>query len=460
MSMLSRLAPLALVAATACAVDVDPALPDTDTTDHKMITWNALAWDAITWNTLTTSSIASVVLTDEPLSTDTYSAAGTSTRALLLRDHATPAPAQIFMEYLVGCALPKGSVVKWESTSGSQHAEYHGSLGLCPDWEYGRPDTYCRQRVSACLLARNNGLGETVRISLRGQDSVGDALPLAKSSWAFSDAPSPTELCPPGEPGCGFVQSPVGRCNPGDTVEVGAYHDPLRLRACSNDKACTLGESLDRADDGSSVVFTCPHTGVYNVMVGELWGPPSSWDLKSSAGMLPEDEGVVYRWREGAFFGDIFDYTALGVDTKLILKGDQARVLYLVEGKEYRSPDAIPAEQRYVVHRNMFSCQSDSWNDGDARAQFRVCAGIGSVHCAAEFAGNCSPWPASLPFPGAPFTTGGRCSIDDDAPVSGDRDYNDCEDLYGIPHKVVLTTSLKDKCDAIPGDKRKQCKKG
>jgi hypothetical protein len=463
MSMLTRLAALALAAAATTAIggcvvdDIDE--PSVATVDQKMITWNSLEWNAITWNTLTTSAFAVTVLTDMPLSSDVYSYLGTGSQEIVLREHATPPEARTFMKYLVGCALPKGSKVQWDDVTNSVSETYDGQLGLCPDWEFARPDKECRRRVSACLLARNNGLGETVRISLRGQDHTGGALPLDPASYAFTDAPNPGELCAPGDPGCGFLEAPVGRCNPGDLVKVESA-DRIRMRACANDKVCGWWESLDEEVNGVPVEFTCPHTGVYNVMIGEWGWPPSTWDLHSSAGLLPENEAAVYRWREGAFYGDIFDPRALGVETKLEVRGQEFRVDYLVDGKQFDHPSKIPADFRYTVYRNMFSCSSENWNDGDARAQYRVCASIGSEHCAARYAGNCSPWPASEPLPDPRYTYTGRCKIDDEAPVPGDGDYNRCEDLDGRVHKIVLTTNLKDKCDAVPPERRKQCKKG
>ena len=65
-----------------------------------------------------------------------------------------------------------------------------------------------------------------------------------------------------------------------------------------------------------------------------------------------------------------------------------------------------------------------------------------------------------MPLPDSRYTYAGRCTVDDEAPVTGDGDYNRCEDLGGKIHKVVLTTNLKDKCDALPAERRKQCKKG
>ncbi len=65
--------------------------------------------------------------------------------------------------YLAGCALPAGA-----SVDGLE-----GELGLAPEWQHRPCDERCRQRVSACVLARLNTRGERRLVELAGPDGRG-----------------------------------------------------------------------------------------------------------------------------------------------------------------------------------------------------------------------------------------------------------------------------------------------
>ncbi len=64
---------------------------------------------------------------------------------------------------LAGCALPAGA-----SVNGLE-----GALGLAPEWQHSPCDQRCRQRVSACVLARLNLRGERRLVELAGPDGRG-----------------------------------------------------------------------------------------------------------------------------------------------------------------------------------------------------------------------------------------------------------------------------------------------
>jgi len=91
------------------------------------------------------------------------SAAGLSSLGMLLDDPARHGVA----EYLVECALPYGSSIT--KIADGQSIELHGLLGVAPEWEDGACDEDCQQWVSACLLARTNISGSTVKIWVKGE---------------------------------------------------------------------------------------------------------------------------------------------------------------------------------------------------------------------------------------------------------------------------------------------------
>jgi alpha-tubulin suppressor-like RCC1 family protein len=73
---------------------------------------------------------------------------------------------QMVLKYAISCALDATDSVSVQFPSGS--VSFSGGLGLAPEWKTGAMGTSSQQAVSACLAARTNALGNTVRISLRG----------------------------------------------------------------------------------------------------------------------------------------------------------------------------------------------------------------------------------------------------------------------------------------------------
>src|SRR5213596_453632 len=120
------------------------------TVSQPAIATNAIATNAIATNAIATNAIA--------------------TNAILRTALEDP-NARIFMRYLVSCALPPGRSVAWQSARNRTKETFPGQLGLCPQWEKGKPDDLCRERVSSCILARNNSFGYSVQFSMRGMQN-------------------------------------------------------------------------------------------------------------------------------------------------------------------------------------------------------------------------------------------------------------------------------------------------
>ncbi|MBK8011254.1 MAG: hypothetical protein IPK13_07875 [Deltaproteobacteria bacterium] len=75
---------------------------------------------------------------------------------------------EVLLKYAIECALNPGDSVDIEFPSGP--ITFHGALGLAPGWKDGALDSAGQRGVSACLGARTNAYGTTVRISLRHPD--------------------------------------------------------------------------------------------------------------------------------------------------------------------------------------------------------------------------------------------------------------------------------------------------
>lgn len=71
------------------------------------------------------------------------------------------------LQYAIECALPAGA----EATASYRGELYRfsGGMGIAPDWTERALSDEERAAVSACLLARTNAFGVSVRISLRSQ---------------------------------------------------------------------------------------------------------------------------------------------------------------------------------------------------------------------------------------------------------------------------------------------------
>jgi hypothetical protein len=67
--------------------------------------------------------------------------------------------------YLVECALPEGDSIT-KTRSDGRSLVFEGALGLAPEWKDGPCDESCQEWVTACLLARTNVTGESVRLWL------------------------------------------------------------------------------------------------------------------------------------------------------------------------------------------------------------------------------------------------------------------------------------------------------
>ena len=72
---------------------------------------------------------------------------------------------EVLFKYAVSCALSDGDSVTVAFPSGNK--TFYGALGLAPSWKDGALDERGQKAVSACLGARTNATGSSVRISLR-----------------------------------------------------------------------------------------------------------------------------------------------------------------------------------------------------------------------------------------------------------------------------------------------------
>jgi len=313
---------------------------------------------------------------------------------------ASSADLHSLMNYIASCALDAGATIDLgvRAPDGSP-VILKGELGLCGassslgNWATGIPSSKCLEMVSACILARVNALNKRVIISVRTKtsgllplqpkvpveeayrDNVGgqtDGTPIQSFGACASGAsPDPTAR------DCGWQGRYVGSCLPGNAVTV-EPKPGMAVRVCRGIYGCdprdTPPSMVGMAGFspyatpwysgvlGSSKIpltFTCPANGIsmtdpsyFSIMVASATDPLAtvSGDVTVSGAIeYPSPEENVFRYREGAFFGNIFNPVKDNMMIDQVLVADQ------------------------------YACYSDVWTAADAHLTDRLCAGPGAT---------------------------------------------------------------------------------
>ena len=157
---------------------------------------------------------------------------------------------------------------------------------------------------------------------------------------------------------------------------------------------------------------------------------------------IPVDaaEVAALPWREGAFYGDIFEPAALADGVNIFVDGDGK-----VQGR-----DGLKIQG--AIYTNMYACVSSVWTLPEAYAKDRICAG-GDMNCAARNVGACRYHQT--------FAPRYKCAWHDDpATGNGDEDYQICrDDTSPTPQvwKNALTVFLQSPCSLYPKGQGEHC---
>jgi len=392
--------------------------------------------------------------------------------------------AQQFMSYLVGCALNEGEGITWFDPLTSIVRTWSGRAGVCPEWAHSVPTPACLERVSSCLLARNNALGSRVELSMRGEHQMSAT---GSNLYALDAKTRPADHDPTtGQPlvsflpcsqttqeqegparDCGWVADGIGYCTVSGPVQVGAggvtsCSEPsptlgssnmqTMLRVCSGVTGCDHLDTRNLGEATGSCVgspaeavlsFTCTAGQYFSVMVAPF-SASTSTPLSASVAVSQHDvvrygmsETEVYAIREGAFYGNVFGSSALapGVNVEVVQYGKGREARYRVVGDKVHIDGSI--------YKRMFSCYDPAWADGASYSSKRLCALPGArVNCAATVTGACFN-SLNPPAPGA-------CAVQEGPMTAGDGDYEQCRDTLGNMWLHPVTTFLHSACDAVP----------
>ena len=198
--IIARPLPLLLLVLAGCMeLDVDDDTLATGSAERAIIAMNGqrpselgFASQYMDWlrlNALTTNSSAVGRMVRHPLHSKVYDSrvgGGVQPGPYLIDQLCDPYARQV-MKRVVECAL-EGSTpeapaqhLTWRHSALNLPETWYGSIGLCPQWHQGLPDSDCLERVSACVLARLNEQGQAVSISMRGRRDAASTLPVPAS---------------------------------------------------------------------------------------------------------------------------------------------------------------------------------------------------------------------------------------------------------------------------------------
>lgn len=433
---------------------------------------NSLTTQALVLNALTTNPTANALLGSNALKTLFDPTSGNTYIRQQLRD----VDAQHVMEYLTSCALKEGQVLKWKDPVTGAVGSWAGKLGVCSSWYDSAPSQTCLRQVSACIVARNNAFGRKVELSMRGEHLANpDIFRLEPKTPPTQYDPDTSQRvrsfieCQGASQGvgrnCGWSLDYIGKCQPDEVVRLGAggvapdqcgvghalgssTGSRMMLRVCTGIAGCdSNGTRFLAESEGScggsapAVSFVCPAAGYFNVMKAP-WASTQSGSVSvmveeeteaKSAYALSEQEAFTVR--EGAFYGTIFDPSALAVTVEVV-RGE-------VKGKS--------AVVMGSVYQKMFSCYDAEWDEGLANANHRVCALPGAgANCAATPMGTCV---AALENEEA----GSVCATSDGSSLPGDGDYEVCTGQQETVWNEPVTVFINAACDLMPAGSPDLC---
>lgn len=362
------------------------------------------------------------------------------------------------MEYLVACALGPSATVHYENPESGARTTWRGLLGVCPSWADGAPSKECRQLASGCLLALTNRLHRhvPVRVVARGVEAPADRV-LIDTAYPRED---PNTGVGVGDPILAFERGwypgYVGRCAPGDRVELASPASPgcaeERLRVCEGIHGCydAGSEGPENAEflaeqqgvcSSSPLAFVCPESGYYGTMTR---ASGTRVERVSGGGEYPARARDVFPYLEGAFYGDLLLSASLQRFREMVWKDGRAEQTGGALHGGDSDEDAVPM-------RTAFGCfslaqQEDSEEGADLSAAYmngRICV---------------SPNPAKGCLPNPPLRChyrnpkvnaekGAHCKWNDEEGM-----YEECTGNDGNKYSP-FTVYLSDPCDLTDDDR-------
>jgi hypothetical protein len=265
-------------------------------------------------------------------------------------------------------------------------------------------------------------------------------------------------------PDCGWQQAYVGTCQHGTEIELRAQADcKISIRACGGIYGCENSPGASSLKHPYSVIlgqssscsltFRCPLQpsepgevvthGTYGVMIKSSGGNLTK--LTVHTGKYPSPEVDIFQFREGAFFGNLFEPNELTRTREMTMEGGKWTALEAIPISSI-SPMASASSncqsaQTIIPYQHVYACYSleqsplptdiqSTKEDGSANLNDRICAEPNSTKC----------------FPHAIVACVDRCSQSADKRV-----YESCKGDPKTDNKTYspITTYLDEPCSLL-----------
>lgn len=423
---------------------------------------------------------------------------------------ATPYAAEL-TKYIVSCAMdPCEQVKRPPSLADRVPGGFVGELGLCgktfnqnagatdPLWRDAPPTAGCLERVSACVLARVNGIEARVPISLRGRGLK--TLPKVPVSTHFREAHgTPIQsfkpcdrMCLWGDPlrrNCDWEPRYVGQCIRGerDTQHPKRVRLELRgpsaarVRVCPglygcDDRETPLGAGAatapvysggkrvtfpshysgdpifqEQVPAGGKIEFVCPdngplvfeddptkarRTGYYSIMVGTGPGAaPLTPATDVALGVAMSGLPPKQTFGTAGYMLELWPDSYPATESQVYIYREGG-----FAGTLFGPPVAAPpCPESTMLGDRQFVCSSNIWSQGAAMFEHRLCAGmVDGATCFQQ------PPVACDEPPGSP-----ACDLTGAAGPSDTMAYKTCK---AAALRWPLTTYLSHPCDLFTSD--------
>jgi hypothetical protein len=221
-------APTGVLLVTACTVPLDaPAVAIDQVTSANRLGYNRLGYNRLGYNRLGYNKLSSHALSQGALVSEGWD-------EVLADDDA-----RVLFQYVYECAAPADRSLT--IAVGGADVTFAGSIGLAPEWLTGACGTECEQWISGCVIARINGLGVTVPLSLRGEHPALDTTAEERETFRFHELAAFGNIFDY-DPATGYPRV-LGVCQlPGVTGQLASYGvEPshwLERRICGEAGRC------------------------------------------------------------------------------------------------------------------------------------------------------------------------------------------------------------------------------
>ena len=206
--------------------------PSTSETSQGVVSSNRIGINRIAINRIAINRIAINRIAINRIAINRIAINAINTHDLLNSPDCTPATepncgGRDVLDYLIGCAFGPDVTLVGTTDAGTTY-EFHGMVGLAPQWETRRLTTKEQRWMSACMLARVNNSGKSLFISLRGPHEALSVTAEEANDFVLQEGAFFGNI---------FTQTQEFYACRGSDLYNGNFGDVVALRACAQPNA-------------------------------------------------------------------------------------------------------------------------------------------------------------------------------------------------------------------------------